>query len=1056
MKETHELVRKVATELLAVKRRSHLAAIIKSTLKAEIQYDQAAIFILDSDNNQLYDLLQTVDPSAEHHTFSPLIQLKELSIEEILLDNNSEHQGFSEFNLADDEQRSVVSKYLRNKPLQGARIMVFSLRGGNDFTGNFLLLFNKSTPILPDVVDALKVLAVTINMAVNYVLAEERVLAVRSKNRFTELGRLSSSLLDVRDYEDLKRIVQEILLPYFNAVSFVVILKSDNGTYRVLLVVHTTDLCTIAISNDTYSGAYSIYDHCHGKSIEGLTFYNLETLERLAHEVPHLQAELGHGIIEKVIYPLNYEGRDRGFILINYARNNAIEEVASPMAKLILSQFTKALFHLLKQEQVRVQLAHQDRVIKLGALLASVRSNEELLDVINTSLKTIIGYTNTIITAINSDKSTASAYILDYQAVGHYENGHSLVVSSSYPINDGFLDKVLVQNNPLIFDLENLIRDCPLPSYLKANYDSGVKQVVMTKLAKGSEAFGFWVLAFDRYPVIAASTIQLIREVANQLSISLQTIQFNLIAERREKEKNRLMQFSSSIASIRDKDKLTQAIKGHLKELFGIDDFLIWSLSKDFQFRSPILFDKASVYTHHPRFQAYAEKQINNADGIYDVLIEEGGIHYFGASDLKLAYADHTDFSEDVETNTSMAAGGIVLRVGDEVIGILTFLTRDVQLVQEKEELFLTICSQLAVMASNLITTDLISEQLAEIKHYNERLEDEKIHLLKELELPANNSDMIGHSAGNQAVLKLIQQVAYTDSTVLILGETGTGKELVARSIHNNSPRKSKLMVKVNCAALPATLVESELFGHEKGSFTGASERRIGKFELANNGTLFLDEIGEMPLDLQGKLLRALQEKEIERIGGKTVVKVDVRVIVATNRNLEQEVAAGRFRSDLFYRVNIFPIRLPPLRNRLSDIPLLASHFIAKYASKVGKEIKSLSSHVLEDLQRYHWPGNIRELEHIIERSVLLTKGDTIKSMDIPKSTSIATDGSMYLDKKIKTLDENERDHILRILNVCRGRINGQHGAATLLGIPPSTLNSKMKRLAIRKQEIQS
>jgi transcriptional regulator with GAF, ATPase, and Fis domain len=421
---------------------------------------------------------------------------------------------------------------------------------------------------------------------------------------------------------------------------------------------------------------------------------------------------------------------------------------------------------------------------------------------------------------------------------------------------------------------------------------------------------------------------------------------------------------------------------------------------------------------------------------------------------LRIAYADHPYYLEEIDKNSSLGIGGIALRIGDKIVGLLTFFTRQFYIIQEKEELFLSMCSQVAVMASAMITSDNIRAQLVEIKKKNERLEDEKIYILRELEAPGSNSDMIGASSEIQAVLKLVQQVAYTDSTVLILGETGTGKELVARSIHNNSPRKAKLMVKVNCAALPANLIESELFGHEKGSFTGASERRIGKFELANQGTLFLDEIGEMPLDLQGKLLRALQEKEIERVGGKSVIKVDVRVIVATNRNLDKEVAQGTFRSDLFYRINVFPIRLPPLRDRLSDMPLLASHFITKYALKASKNIKSLSSAVLQELQRYDWPGNIRELEHMIERSVLLTKGDTLTVVDLPKSHSTPHDRSTYLDKRIMTLDENERDHILRVLKMCKGRINGQYGAAKLLGIPPSTLTSKMKRLDIRKQEI--
>ena len=311
---------------------------------------------------------------------------------------------------------------------------------------------------------------------------------------------------------------------------------------------------------------------------------------------------------------------------------------------------------------------------------------------------------------------------------------------------------------------------------------------------------------------------------------------------------------------------------------------------------------------------------------------------------------------------------------------------------------------------------------------------------------------IIGESPAIQKIFRLLQLVSPSDSTVLLLGETGTGKELIARAIHNGSPRHVKSMIKVNCAALPANLIESELFGHERGSFTGAVERRIGKFELAGGGTLFLDEIGEMPLESQVKLLRALQEKEIERVGGRTTIKVDARIIAATNLDLEKEVAEGRFRSDLYYRLNIFPVQLPALRERKEDIPLLASHFISRFAKKSGRTIETLIDSVLQELMRYDWPGNIRELEHLIERSILLAPGTTINHIELPcpRRTAVSSPVSVPL----KTIDENERDHILAIIKYCGGRASGTGGAAEILGVPNSTLHSKMKRLGIVRQHI--
>jgi formate hydrogenlyase transcriptional activator len=293
--------------------------------------------------------------------------------------------------------------------------------------------------------------------------------------------------------------------------------------------------------------------------------------------------------------------------------------------------------------------------------------------------------------------------------------------------------------------------------------------------------------------------------------------------------------------------------------------------------------------------------------------------------------------------------------------------------------------------------------------------------------------------------------VSTTNTTVLVLGETGTGKELIARALHNASSRKDKLMVKVNCAALPTNLIESELFGHERGAFTGALDRRIGKFELANHSTLFLDEIGELPLEAQSKLLRVIQERELERLGGKQTIKADVRLIAATNRNLEEEVKAGRFRADLYFRLNVFPINLPPLRDRSEDIEPLMHFFVDKYSKNTGRKIRKVSPKVIQQLRSYTWPGNVRELEHLIERSVLLTTDGVLQDVYIPKQTTAdKQDLSFNLNR---TLEEMERAYIVDVLKRCAGKISGPGGAAEILDVPGNTLHSKIKKLGITKAD---
>jgi two-component system response regulator HydG len=312
---------------------------------------------------------------------------------------------------------------------------------------------------------------------------------------------------------------------------------------------------------------------------------------------------------------------------------------------------------------------------------------------------------------------------------------------------------------------------------------------------------------------------------------------------------------------------------------------------------------------------------------------------------------------------------------------------------------------------------------------------------------PRPPAEIIGQCQTFQAILQNAELIAPTDISVLLLGETGTGKEVIASMIHRLSKQKDGPFIKLNCAALPPSLIESLLFGHEQGAFTGATQRRRGKFEQADNGTIFLDEIGEMGLDMQVKLLRVLQEKEVELLGGEQTIKVNCRVIAATNRDLDAEVEAGRFRMDLFYRLNVLPLTLPPLRERLQDIPALAHYFMQKYSRKLGKPVAELSDNAIADLQRYPWPGNIRELENAIERVVLLNRDDTIQAVALPGMSSKNTDQRV----PDTTMEDVERRHIIQVLRQCGGKIAGKGGAAEFLKIHSSTLNSRIKKLGIHK-----
>ncbi len=343
------------------------------------------------------------------------------------------------------------------------------------------------------------------------------------------------------------------------------------------------------------------------------------------------------------------------------------------------------------------------------------------------------------------------------------------------------------------------------------------------------------------------------------------------------------------------------------------------------------------------------------------------------------------------------------------------------------------------------------------------RLEAQNTYLIEEIKETHNFEEIVGQSRPLAEVIEKVKLVASTDSSVLILGETGTGKELVARAVHSNSERRNRPLVKVNCAALPAGLIESELFGHEKGAFTGATDRRIGRFELAHGGTIFLDEIGDMPPGVQAKLLRVLQEHEFERVGGSNLIKVDVRVIAATNRELLRSVAEGIFRQDLYYRLNVFPVQLPPLRERREDIPPLVHYFVRRFSLKIGRKITNIQRETMERLMNYTWPGNVRELENVIERAVILSRGSALEVAPdlLPEIAPVAhmqaaAPRPAREEKRPETplpqsIDQVERNHILEVLMRTNWRIEGTEGAAALLNMNPSTLRSRMKKLGVQR-----
>jgi len=665
--------------------------------------------------------------------------------------------------------------------------------------------------------------------------------------------------------------------------------------------------------------------------------------------------------------------------------------------------------------------------------LSEVRTREGLNSVIDRDLKNLFHFDEFLITAIAPENSDECIFLTSLTS-----QPDLLDWIRSNLTREGVWAKVKDTSTAVIINVEDFEFNCVPPCLDPADADKG-GEIMLKILSEGNEPnFGLILISY-RQNVFDPADRQIIQCISRHLSTAISNILVNEDLERKEKHNALLLSFSHDIAAVRNKDDLTKAIEKAVSQLSNISRFVIRGINEDEKTMSLFLFDhhvKMAIEELGHHFVLDAVYPI--ADGISDVVLAGNETIVYKLQDwIDSGNApSYFHFWRSMNVEKCVATP---LQTGTKKLGIFWVDSDepDVKMID-------SMCAQISIAMSNIIA----NEQLVK---YKQQLEIENEHLQEQIRSIYNFSDIIGTSTPMQRVYQLMSLVAHSNATVLILGETGTGKELIARGIHESSPRKNKLMVKVNCAALPVTLIESELFGYERGAFTGAFERRIGKFELANNGTLFLDEIGELPLEVQVKLLRVLQEREFERLGGKVTVKVNVRIIAATNRNLFAEVGAGRFRSDLYYRLNVFPILMPPLRERREDIPYLAHFFLERYNRNHLCKVTGISAGAMNELKAYNWPGNVRELEHMIERSVLLSNSKTLTKICL---SDVHEQNYMGQTNEVTNLAGVEKQHIIDVLRRCGGKISGKGGAAELLKLPASTLNSKMRKLGITKNSI--
>jgi formate hydrogenlyase transcriptional activator len=739
------------------------------------------------------------------------------------------------------------------------------------------------------------------------------------------------------------------------------------------------------------------------------------------------------GIRKAMIAPLKSKMEIIGFVFIYSDRTDSFSDHFKAIVRRISPQLSSAVSNVIINEEIKHKEWVNEVLLTVSNNLATVRDKKDLLKVVNDGLKKLVDFTHNMMIVLNETRENYSVYQTDPDSpvlsLARYVEASGML----NPVKDGVYDLASLSDKPVVFDM-TLFDLNKVPLWFKLNYATGAREMVINSLpGKGARQLSL-VLFANKTGSFDEAALNIIERVSSQLSTTASNITANEEVLSKEQEKSFLLEFSYHIAAARSKEDLSLAFQTAVKKLSSVKGYVIRLINDDRKTTSSYIYDSTIAFKDDPEFKEMIALKFDIRDGLQDkilngvepiLLITEEEMRRSSAPRYVLFWK-HVGFRKMI---------GAPLRTGNKDLGIL-FMETDVI----NMPLLKGICAQISTAISNVI----VNEQNIT---YKRMLEVENDQLKEQINTIYNSSDIIGNGPEMQKVYHLMSIVAKSNSTVLLLGETGTGKELIARGIHSGSPRKDKLMVKVNCAALPANLIESELFGHEKGSFTGAIERRAGKFELAHNSTLFLDEIGELPLDLQVKLLRVIQEREFERIGGKNTIKVDVRIIAATNRNLEEEVNAGRFRADLYYRLNVFPISLPPLRKRMEDIVPLANFFLTRHSKNTGIKVTSISNRVIQELKSYPWPGNVRELEHLLERSILMSDDSVIREVYLPKN---------HIGKEVfigQTLDEMERAHIIQTLKTCGGKIAGAGGAAGVLGTPSTTLHAKMKKLKISKTD---
>ena len=1034
LENERRILLELGDDITKVREKNDLIVLFSSRLKEIFPFSHAIVSLIDQEARVYCPFL--LDPKSspiKDHPVYPSLVAGHFPLDEPFIQQVIENDGPSSFILEDIMDAPGSPPFLRVNYEGGVReILMTPLKSKEQVIGFLHMYVVNVHGFTDEIKSIIKGIAPQISGAVINIIRNEEISREEMLNEV--LLALSNDMVKVRTRQDMLNVLNSGLREVIGfSHSMMTVMDEAEEYYKAYLADAEATVRELTDFGDTLEMPTPVEDGIY--DIASLYYkplvFNMESFDM--DQAPlWFKMHYEMGAREMIVKILGDNGSSKYSLMLFADKVGTFGKEAISIIQRISGQVFTAISNISANEEIIKRENEKSFLLEFSSDIAGVRSKDDLAEVLRICLRKLKPQLGFVVRKINDDKTTTTAYIFDALNIADDDNELQEIKTMKFPIEDGLQNRVLNSEIPLLFSINMEINRGNTSQYLQFWKRMGLRTMVGAPLRTGDTKLGILWLGIEEI------NIPLLQGICAQTSVAMSNIMANEELLRREREQSFLVQFSHNIAAVRTKDELKDTICEVLRNVLKVKLAMIRIMEDDGVTLSPYLYDESLFEKAVEAFRMMASQKIDINEPLTARVLESGTVLFNVEEELRTGNpGNYIRLWKEVGVKNAF---GALLRVGNVNVGTFWLLIDEVNLTILKG-----ICAQVAIAIANIRANEKVLE-------YKQKLEMENDYLKEQIKTIYNFSEIVGNGAQMQKVYRLISQVAETSSTVLLLGETGTGKELIARAIHNASSRKSKLMVKVNCAALPANLIESELFGHEKGAFTGAIDRRIGKFELANNSTLFLDEIGEMPLELQVKLLRVLQERELERIGGKSTIKVDVRIIAATNRDLEAEVQAGRFRSDLYYRLNVFPIELPPLRDRLEDIEPLANFFVARFSKNAGKRVNSISPQVLQELKSYPWPGNVRELEHLIERSILLCEGHTLTEIHLPRHETtnkpVLGAGSYNV-----TLEQIERAHIIDVLKRCSGKISGVGGAAEVLEVPGTTLHSKMKKLGISKAD---